>query len=279
MDNFTKSSILVFQEIKNQRILIDGSFDLKGNKRHGFLIRDKGNESLPITLETIFMWGSFLGGSIGDEGTGVTVDQNGNVYVIGMSMSPDFPLVNPYQGTYHDMWDLFVTKISSSGDSILYSTYLGGSQVERSMDIAVDDMGCAYITGTTMSPDYPTTSNAFDVSYNGSGISSGDVFVTKLSASGNSLIYSTFIGGSNADRGCDIILDEYYCAYVTGFTYSQVFPLQSPLFYVLNGSSDAFISKVSANGRSLSFSTYFGGNGGDTGCWRNSRQERARACR
>jgi hypothetical protein len=254
-----------FQDINGQRHSLSSSLKLYGDNKFGFSINGDFYTNEPIILELSFVWGSFLGGSSTDEGMGICLDDYGDIYVIGSTMSIDFPTINPYQDTLHGSYDIFVTKISSIGDSILYSTYIGGDQADWATDIAVDDMGCAYLTGSTFSSNFPTTSNSFDTSYNGGGVGSGDIFITKLSPSGDSLIYSTFVGGSNSDRAYDIVVDNNYYAYITGYTGSDVFPLENPLYFLLRGNSDAFISKLSPDGSSLMFSTYFGGEIGDTG--------------
>ncbi|HDO19657.1 MAG TPA: PKD domain-containing protein, partial [Thermoplasmatales archaeon] len=158
--------------------------------------------------------------------------------------SSDFPTVNAYDDSYNGHCDAFITKLSPSGDSLIYSTYLGGSQLDATFGITVDNSGYAYVVGHTRSDDFPTV-NAYDDSYNGNR----DIFVTKISSSGNSLIYSTYLGGSSYEWAPNsIAVDNSGCAYVTGETYSSDFPTVNAYDDSYNGHCDAFIAKLSAEG-------------------------------
>jgi hypothetical protein len=148
--------------------------------------------------------------------------------------------------------------------NVSYSTYLGGSRDDSGFGIAVDPSGNAYLTGTTASTNFPTL-NAFQPTAGGGG---GDAFVAKLTPTG-SLSYSTYLGGNaqSDDVGFGIAADSNGNAYVTGFTASTNFPVLNP--YQINhasdsGDSDAFVTKLTANG-ALSYSTFLGGNAGDFG--------------
>jgi hypothetical protein len=146
-------------------------------------------------------------------------------------------------------------------DPILaYSTYLGGGSSQLGRGIAVDASGCAYITGSTSSSDFPTTAGAFDTSVSGT-----DVFVTKLNSTGTALVYSTFLGGAlGNEQGSDIAVDASGCAYVTGYTYSSDFPTQPGSFDTShNGWSDVFVTKLNATGSALVYSGFLGGTSFD----------------
>jgi len=143
-----------------------------------------------MTLE----YSTYLGGSNDDCGYGIAIDASGCAYVIGQTESSDFPAENAWDNNYNGGDDVFVTKFSAAGSSLLYSTFLGGSGSDYSEAIAIDASGCAYVTGGTYSSDFPTE-NAWDDSYHDDYGDYGDVFVTKLSAAGNSLLYSTYLGG------------------------------------------------------------------------------------
>jgi Big-like domain-containing protein/beta-propeller repeat-containing protein len=148
---------------------------------------------------------------------------------------------------------------------LLYSTYLGGSGTDEGLGIALDGAGNAYVTGRTISADFPTTAGAFDTSFNGGTF---DVFVTKLNPAGSSLVYSTYLGGGGNDQSFSIALDAAGHAHVTGFTSSADFPTTVGAFdTTLNGagSFDVFVTKLDAAGSALAYSTYLGGNGNDEG--------------
>src|SRR5205823_3916728 len=169
---------------------------------------------------TGLVYSTYLGGSVQDDATGIAVDAHGRASVTGYTDSPDFPTKNAYQSTNQGSYDAFVTKLSSSGSSLVYSTYLGGSDFDAGGSIAVDWAGNAYVTGDTSSAHFPTTPGAFQTTYGGGA---DDVFVTKLNANG-SLVYSTYLGGELDDYANNIAVDSNGQTYVTGFTNSMFFP-------------------------------------------------------
>ncbi len=202
------------------------------------------------------VYSTFLGGGDNDEGRGVAVDGSGAVYVTGWTHSSDYPTTAGAFDTTYDNGDVFVTKLDASGNALVYSTFLGGSSQDGGSDIAVDVSREAYIGGWTSSPDYPTTSGAFDTTYG-----NGDAFVTKLNAAGSALVYSTFLGGSDSDLGYDIAVDESGAAYISGLTPSSDYPTTAGAFDVtLNGGRDIFVTKLDAAGSAMVYSTHLGGS-------------------
>jgi RHS repeat-associated protein len=201
------------------------------------------------------LYASFLGGSDSDKGRSIAVDTSGNIYVSGETYSTNFPTVNPIQATSGGSRDAFVTKLNAAG-SIVYSTYLGGSDQEDGLGIAVDTFGDAYVTGVTYSSNYPTV-NAVQATYGGSR----DAFVTKFNPTGSALVYSTYLGGASYDIGWGIAVDLDGNAYVTGDTNSSNFPTVNPIQATKGGGRDAFVTKLNATGSTLVYSTYLGGNG------------------
>jgi hypothetical protein len=145
-------------------------------------------------------------------------------------------------GGYYDIGEVFVTKLNPDGDTLVYSTYLGGSGGDQAYGIAVDGNGSAYVTGHTDSTNYPTQNP-----YQGTNTGGSDVFITKLSSSGNTLVYSTYLGGSNSDEANGIAVDGNDNAYVTGMTDSTNFPTENPYQSAFAGSSDAFVAVVSSS--------------------------------
>jgi len=246
---------VAYQEIEDVRKEVDVSFRLMGENRVGFTVGDY-DPNFMLVLDPGYS--TYLGGSSGDYGRGIAVDGSGNAYVTGRTYSTDFPTANAYDDSHNGSYDVFVTKLTASGTSLSYSTFLGGSSDDRGYAIAVDGSGNAYVTGYT-SGGFPTA-NAYDDSHNGSY----DVFVSKLIASGT-LSYSTYLGGSSGDYGRGIAVDGSGNAYVTGRTESTGFPTANAYDDSHNGSSDAFVTKLNASGTSLSYSTFLGGTGGDAG--------------
>ena len=209
------------------------------------------------------LYSTYLGGAAGDQGNGISVDDTGNAYITGLTSSVDFPTTaGAFDTTYNGSTDAFVTKLNAAGGALLYSTYLGGTDLDQGRGIAVDDTGNAYITGLTSSNDFPTTAGAFDTTYNGST----DAFVTKLNAAGNTLLYSTYLGGTDLDQGDGMTVDGTGNAYITGFTESANFPTTAGAFdTTYNGNRDAFVTKLNAAGSALLYSTYVGGTDLDQG--------------
>lgn len=210
----------------------------------------------------VLLYSTYLGGSGFDGGRGIDVDSLGNIYVTGDTSSTDFPTTtNALQATYKGA-DAFVTKLHPGDSTLAYSTYLGGIGNDQAMGIAVDSAGNAYVTGLTMSADFPTK-NAFQPALAGST----DAFVTKLdtNATGEaSLVYSTYLGGTTNDPefAQDIAVDSDGNAYVAGRTVSSDFPTTPGAFQTtFGGSSDAFVTKLNASGSALVYSTYLGGPG------------------
>ena len=213
-------------------------------------------------------WATFLGGSGNERAHGVAVDAGGNVYVTGRTDSADFPTTEgSFDVTFNGNVDAFVAKLSADGSALAYSTFLGGTGFEidqgfdtlarRVGEIAVDAEGNAYVTGSTTSADFPTTAGAFQTTHAG-GM---DVFVTKLSADGSALVYSTFLGGTDFDRGHGIAVDAGGNAYVTGEAISINFPTTAGAFQPrkAGGFNDAFVTKLDPTGSALVYSSYLGG--------------------
>jgi hypothetical protein len=212
------------------------------------------------------VYSTYLGGDKGDVGFNIATDSAGSAFVTGTTISQNFPLLNPFQNSLGGGFDAFVAKFNPAGNALIYSTYLGGTSGEFGIGIVVDSAGSAYITGSTNSDNFPVA-NAIKGTFGG-GAPFGDAFVTKFSASGNNLIYSTYLGGSKSDFGSGIDLDQAGNAYVTGGTLSTDFPTLNPLQASFKGGNeigDAFVTKVSSVGNAFVYSTYLGGEGDDFG--------------
>lgn len=221
-----------------------------------------------------------FGGNLDDFGRGIALDGMGNAFITGWTVCRStvctFPTVNAFQPNFAGgNNDAFVTKIDSTGSSLVYSTYLGGGKIINGTEdwgeaIAVDSFGSAYVTGYTYSPDFPITGGAFDTTRAGL-----DAFVTKFTPDGASLVYSTFLGGAGREQGQGIAVDANGNAYVTGITESfdspftsayEGFPVTSGAFQT-KGSYDAFVTKLNSKGTALVYSTYLGGTAGVDRGW------------
>jgi len=220
---------------------------------------------------TALDYSTYLDGSFESIGNGIAVDSTFHAYVTGSTESADFPTTpGAFQrvlkaqvipGDPHDTHqsNAFVTKFSADGRSLVFSTYLGGTADDVATAIALDPDGRACVTGNASSPDFPITSGAFQKTLHGSS----DAFVTKFQLSGGGLFYSTFLGGSGGDGASSIAVDSFGRAYVAGGTSSTNFPVLNPIQAHLAGAQDAFVTKLSATGNALFFSTYLGGTAND----------------
>jgi hypothetical protein len=208
-------------------------------------------------------YSTFLGGSNYEEGHGVAVDVAGAAYVTGYTFSGDFPATGgAYDTSWNNSADVFMTKLDPTGEALAYSTFLGGSSDETGEGVAVDAAGNTYLTGFTVSSNFPTTGGAYDTNWNGSY----DVFVTKLDPTGAALVYSTFLGGSSDDYGFGVAVDGAGAAYVTGYTSSSNFPTTSGAYDTSwNNSYDVFVTKLAPTGGALAYSTFLGGGSSEEG--------------
>ncbi len=251
---------VIYQIENNSRIPIDGNYILQNDNSFSFELSSY-NSSLPLVIDPVLTYSTYLGGSGDESGYGIAVDASGDVYITGSTSSTDFPSLNPYTGTLPGTEAVFVTKLSSVGNSLVYSTYIGGTGADVGYDIAVDDFGSAYIVGRTNSTDFPTL-NPYQVTYQGGFF---DAFITKLNSAGDSLIYSTYLGGSDQDRAGNITVGASGVAYVVGSTKSTDFPTVNPYIGTAQGGVDVFVTKLSSGGDSLLYSTYLGGSSDDYG--------------
>ncbi|MGA1822430.1 MAG: FG-GAP-like repeat-containing protein, partial [Thermoplasmatota archaeon] len=260
------SGLTVFQDDEE---IFGFRFDIRDDNIYGFSVSDY-DRSDELVIDPLLGYSTFIGGGGYDYGEALSVDENGSVYITGVTTDDitSYPTTTgAYDIVINGTKDVFVTKLSSDGSSLLYSTYIGGSDADKAMDIFVDTNGSAYITGYTAEGDqnYPATPDAFSTEYIG-GIY--DAFVTKLSRNGDSLEYSTLIGGSENDRSEGIAVDDAGNAFITGYTRdgSPDFPTTTGVYRETHsGITDVFVAKFSSDGSSLVYSTLLGGTNNDWG--------------
>lgn len=220
---------------------------------------------------TALTYSTYLGGSGDDYASGIALDSSGNAYIVGTTLSTDFPVDNPIQATINGASNGFVTKINTSGNAKVYSTYLGGGTGDFAAAVAVDSSGNAYVTGATQNSTFPTTTGAFQTTCGTAANCNGgldDAFVTVINAAGSGFVYSTFLGGSGVDEGLSIAVDSADDAYVTGLTRSSTtFPLKSALqaTFGSGATQNAFVTEINPSGNALVYSTFLGGNVSDAG--------------
>jgi len=210
---------------------------------------------------SILNFSTFLGGSLadGDVSGSIDLDISGNIYITGNTFSDDFPVTAAaYDPSINGESDVFISKMNSTGTSLIYSTFLGGLNNDNGYGIRVDGLGTVYVTGDTKSLDFPTTISAFDTDYNGGD---RDAFITKLDTSGSNLVFSSYIGGNFHDYGADVVLDTAGDAFVIGYTGSPDFPVSLTAFdRLLNSGTAIYILKIQNNGSDIIYSTFLEGS-------------------
>ncbi len=227
------------------------------NSAQGF--NGGGNEVFVAKLNAAgngLVYATYIGGQADDRAYSIAVDASGSAYVAGATTSRNFPTRLPVQSKLTGYRNAFVFKLNPAGNGLVYSTYLGGNASDAANGIAVDAGGNAYIVGDTTSFGFPA--NAMQRSIRGGQ----DAFAAKLSASGQTLLYSTFLGGSGDDHGAAIALTPGGAAWIAGSTYSTDFPTVNPTQGSNAGGQDAFVARLAPDGNSLEFATYLGGSGG-----------------
>ena len=220
---------------------------------------------------TNVIYRSYVGGSLDDVALALAVDAEGNAYLTGWTDSGNFPrtnaIFNQIKGTPYpppvNLYpaEAFVTKLGPLGTNLVYSTFLGGNDIDAGYGIAVDPTGNTYVAGYTQSTNFPTAnvSGAF-AKYSG-GYQDDDAFVTKIGPAGTNLIYSLYLGGTKLEHARDIAADAAGLAYVTGFTSSTNFPVTTNAAQPwLGGDYDAFVTVIGPFGSNLVTSTYLGGS-------------------
>jgi len=215
--------------------------------------------------------GSGYNGVGNDVGYGIALDTNNLIYVAGYTYSTNFPTSNTTFTNAGGLEDGFLLKLDAAGTNVIYAMRLGGANSDFARDVAVDTSGNPVVIGYTSSTNFPVTPGALQSALNGTTNVSfaSDVFISKMSALSGALTYSTFLGGTNSDRGYGLALDATGAAYVTGWTLSADFPRTTTNFPTALSANldlaDVFVAKLNSNNTNLDYSITFGGAGKDEG--------------
>jgi len=265
----TEHAPLAWQDIDARRVPVSARYTIAPDGATvGFALGDY-DPAHPLTIDPTLTYSTYLGGVSFDYGRRIAVDKNGNAYVVGQTSSADFPTRNPLQPEIGGgpLGDAFVVKLNRTGSALVYATFLGGAHNDSGYGIAVDDAGNAYVTGDTLSANFPTVNAAQPVS-GGGGPFEGDAFIAKLDPTGSALVYSTYLGGGGNELSYGIALDAQGNAYVAGYTSSIDFPTvkapqPDPSFpQGLNIYGPAFVTELIYAGGVYTWglSTYLGGS-------------------
>lgn len=253
----------IYQRIGGVLTRVSGEYVLTGKREIGFRLASYDRHAA-VVIDPVLRYSTFLGGSSGDLGTAIAVDSSNRAVVAGQTCSPDFPATGKTKPSAS--CSAFVAKLDFSGSSLIFTTFLG--ETSEATGVVLDSAANVYVTGFTLSGNFPTTPGAFQTQFGGDF----DAFVTKLNASGTALLYSTFLGGSGRDQGNGIAVDDHGNAFVTGVTGSREFPATAGAFQqdcqldpVSNVCSSAFVTKLNSGGSQALYSTFLGGHGSQTG--------------
>lgn len=243
----------IYQVSHGHRVGVQGKFRMPRFDTLAFEI-GAYNHALPLIIDPVLNYSTYLAGSEGDLGQSIAVDSAGSAYITGLTFSPDFPTKNPFQpgcASCSNASDVFVTKLNPTGTGLIYSTFLGGSDNDQPFSIALDSAGHAVVGGRTFSNDFPTKNPIQNLPAFGP-----HGFVTSLSADGSALIFSTYLGGSGNDSVAGVTTDPNGNVYATGITDSADFPVTpstnvigTPPGYPQN---DVFVAKLSSAGALVS---------------------------
>jgi hypothetical protein len=268
------SAPVSYQMIGGVRVPVESRYVLNpgdgAGTRYGVAVGASYRADAELIIDPGLEYSTFIGGAAHENAAGIQIDTSGNAYIVGSTQSPNFPTrAGSFDrtGATNNSLEAFVTKLNPTGTALVYSTFLGGSNFEWGRAIAIDAAGNAYVTGQTQSSNFPTTSGAFDRTFNVDtcprcGIDQYDAFVTKLNATGSALVYSTFLGGFDIDDGMAIAVDTAGNAYVAGETSSSNFPITAGAFDTTrNPNPDLFVTKLNAAGSALVYSSFLGGAG------------------
>jgi len=251
---------VLYQDTVGGRTTIGGAYRRNSDGTIGFRA-DPYDETKPLIVDPVILFSGYFGGASQTVITSIAVNSYYNVIVAGWTMSTNLPASGGLKSTYSGGVDAFVAGFSPSGGSLIFCTYLGGSADDRAFGVAVDSSNNTYITGQTSSLNFPLVL-PFQRKLSGAR----DAFVAKLNPAGNALIFSTYLGGSGADWANGIALDSMSNPVVFGDTTSSNLPVTASAFQTtLTSAQNTFLAKLSSNGQSLLFMTYFGGNGTDHG--------------
>lgn len=231
------------------------------------LIKTTAEKNKPAFI----VFSTYLGGTGDEEGTiadlhylgDTIVDSKGNIIMIGRTVSTDIPMVNAFQANNNGYLDITISKFHPNG-SLIFSSYFGGEGHEWATGVAVDSEDNIVFAGITGSDNFPLKDPLQSENMGGSE-SNADCFVTKMAEDGQSLIFSTFLGGTGSDWCYEMNVDASDRIAITGTTYSSNFPLLNPHQNSIQGNLDCFVSFIEADGQSLLFSTYLGTIGLDHG--------------
>ncbi len=252
----------VFQHIDGNDLVIPARFAPIDSNSFKFEVGDQYRSEYALSIDPAIEYSTYLGGEAREDIPSIAVDDQGSIFLTTATEGTNFPLKDPYQSESYAgcdetscKSDAVIARLSSSGNNLIFSTYLGGVGHDAGIDIALDSDGDPIVLGVTYSPEFPVTTLF------GSSETLQGTFVAKFTSDGDSLIFSSILCGSGGVRPTGLDLDQSENIYLTGTTWSHDFPLRNPFSAEFSGEYSPFVSKISASGDSLVYSTYLGAQG------------------
>lgn len=239
--------IYAYQHIGGEEQEVTCSFVQLPDGAVGMTVGDY-DPALPLIIDPM-VFSTYLGGNVHEFNPAIALSEDGSVYVTGQTLSPNFPVTpGAYQTTKNADYDIIISKMDASASALLFSTFLGGDGRDELPDISLGIDGTIFITGTTQSENFPVTPDVVQSNYPGGKT----VFITRLNTEATALIFSTYLGGSNTDKGRSIIVDQEGNSYISGYSSSDNFPVTPG---ALNNGY-LFVTKINSSGSDLIFSAF-----------------------
>ena len=258
-DEIRLQAPVLYQEFHGLRVPVTGQYTVKNSTHVAFAV-SAYDKTMPLVIDPVLVYGTFLGGLADDQAVGIVVDGAGSAYVLGSTNSTNFPLASQ-GGPPPSGMNAFVAKLDVSGSSLVYADYIGGSSDDRPTAMVMDSSNHVFLTGYTYSGDFPTVNP-----YQANGAGGTDAFVTEVAADGASLLYSSYLGGSSYDYSYGIALDPTGNIYIAGTTSSQDFPTANAFQATVSPNQNeqygeyGFLTKLTPDGSALVYSTYYAGS-------------------
>ncbi len=260
----TEQPPYAYQMINGEETPVDVRYAVLEDDTFTFTIDESYDRSVELVIDPAITYSGYLGGSSFDQVGSIKADLGGHAYVIGATLSPNFPATGgPIPATEYSV---FVSKFLPDGTALAYSTFLGGDESDIGYGIDIDGAGNAFLTGTTGSSNFPTTVGAYDTTFNGANPGLGDIFVASLNPAG-ALVYSTYFGGTQTDISKDIAVDGAGDVQIVGYSGSNDYPVTAGAYQtVFDTATDVVVSKLQLLGTGagdLLYSTYLAGDDSD----------------
>ncbi len=244
----------VYQMKGGRRKVIDASFNMLSENMIGFKVSKEYDKSKKLIIDPVLSYSTYFGTVSGQIALSIDLDSQGNMLISGLT-GPSFPTFKAFDSVGSGGQDAFISKISASGHELIFSTYLGGDEWELFSNAKTDTFDNIYVAGITLSPNFPALIG-YDTTFDGIKETG---FLCKFTPGCDSMIYSTFVGGSDFDFLVGLDVDNDGFAYVTGLTTSTDLVFEYSYIREYMNRGDGFLVKVSPDGQSPVFGTYLGG--------------------